>query len=197
MRQSRQAIALGLISSTLLMAACATRPAPLAPVAPTPTPTPREVPPPPPPPAAQPPRPTPPPPITVTPTPAPVGVLPGSSQDFVVSVGDRVYFDLDSSSIRADAQPVLAAQAAWLARYPTVNIRIEGNADERGTREYNLALGDHRANAIKDFLVGKGVNASRITTLSYGKERPLDSGTGEAAWAKNRNGQTVITSGAR
>jgi peptidoglycan-associated lipoprotein len=125
------------------------------------------------------------------------GILPGSVQDFVVNVGDRVYFDFDSYSVRADAAPVLGAQAAWLARYPAVMIRIEGNADERGTREYNLALGARRANAVRDFLVARGVAPNRIETISYGKERPIDGGTGEDAWAKNRNAGTAITSGAR
>jgi len=129
--------------------------------------------------------------------PVQTGVLPGSAQDFVVNVGDRVYFDTDEYTVRADAQPVLSNQAAWLSRYPQVRIRIEGNADERGTREYNLALGARRANAVRDFLVGRGVNAARIETLSYGKERPLAGGSDEAAWAQNRNAQTAITDGAR
>jgi len=118
-------------------------------------------------------------------------------QDFVVNVGDRVYFDTDEYSVRADAQPVLAGQAQWLARYSAVRVRIEGNADERGTREYNLALGARRANAVREFLIGQGVAASRIETISFGKERPLDPGTTEDAWAKNRNARTAITEGAR
>ena len=113
-----------------------------------------------------------------------------------MNVGDRVYFDYDKYALRADAEPVLAAQAAWLVRYPAVQVRIEGNADERGTREYNLALGARRANSIRDFLVAHGVFATRITTISYGKERPIDPGTGETAWARNRNGHTAITAGA-
>jgi peptidoglycan-associated lipoprotein len=146
---------------------------------------------PPPPPPATPAPPPPPPP------PAPVGVIPGSMQDFVVNVGDRVYFDLDSYDVRSDAQPVLANQAAWLVRYPNVSVRIEGNADERGTREYNLALGARRANSVRDFLVARGVAASRIETISFGKERPIAEGSNEAAWAQNRNGRTAITSGAQ
>jgi peptidoglycan-associated lipoprotein len=98
--------------------------------------------------------------------------------------------------VRADAQPVLAAQAAWLSKYPSVKVRIEGNADERGTREYNLALGGRRANSMKEFLTGHGVSADRIETISYGKEMPIDSGTSEEALAKNRNGHTAITAGA-
>jgi peptidoglycan-associated lipoprotein len=164
---------------TATLAACAKKPPPPQPVAP------------PPPPAAA--APTPPPP----PAPVETGVIPGSLQDFVVNVGDRVYFDTDEYTVRDDAQPVLSNQAAWLARYPQVRIRIEGNADERGTREYNLALGARRANAVRDFLVARGVAATRIETLSYGKERPMAAGSDEAAWAQNRNAQTAITEGAR
>ncbi len=138
----------------------------------------------------------PPPPPTQTQLP-PVGIVPGSQQDFVVNVGDRVYFDTDKSDIRPDAQGILAAQADWLNRYPAVRIRIEGNADERGTREYNFALGARRAEAVSEFLVSKGVAPSRISTISYGKESPIDTGTGEDAWAHNRNGHTAITSGAQ
>ena len=123
--------------------------------------------------------------------------LPGSVQDFVINVGDRVYFDFDAYGIRADAQPVLAAQAAWLNRYGSVQVRIEGNCDERGTREYNLALGARRANSVRDFLTSHGVNPGRITTISYGKEKPIDPGTGEEAWAHDRNAHTAITGGAR
>jgi len=150
--------------------------------------------------------PTPPPPQTppvtrpnTTPPPAPVtqGALPGSEQDFVVNVGDRVYFDFDKYDIRADAQPILAAQANWLKQYPAVQVRIEGNCDEKGTREYNLALGARRANSVRDFLVSHGVEPGRITTISYGKEKPIDPGTGDAADQKNRNAHTAIVSGAR
>ena len=123
-------------------------------------------------------------------------IQPGSIQDFVINVGDRVYFDLNEYNIRPDAQPVLAAQAAWLNRYPAVVVRIEGNCDERGTREYNLALGARRANSVRDFLASHGVNPARITTISYGKERPIDPGEGEEAWAKDRNAHTAITAGA-
>jgi peptidoglycan-associated lipoprotein len=98
--------------------------------------------------------------------------------------------------VRSDAKPILAAQAAWLVRYGAVQVRIEGNCDERGTREYNLALGARRSNSIKEFLVANGVSPSRIVTVSYGKEHPIDTGTGDAAWAKNRNGHTAILSGA-
>jgi peptidoglycan-associated lipoprotein len=123
--------------------------------------------------------------------------IPGSVQDFVINVGDFVYFDLDSYDVRSDAMPVLDAQAAWLRQYPNVKVRIEGNCDERGTREYNLALGARRANAVRDYLASRGVASSRITTLSWGKERPVDPGSSEDAWARNRNGHTVIVEGAR
>jgi peptidoglycan-associated lipoprotein len=122
---------------------------------------------------------------------------PGSQQDFVINVGERVYFDLDSYSIRADAGPVLDSQAAWLRRYSAVKVRIEGNADERGTREYNLALGARRANSVRDYLVERGVTSDRITTVSYGKEQPIDLGVDEAAYQRNRNARTALISGAR
>ncbi|WP_293901361.1 peptidoglycan-associated lipoprotein Pal [Phenylobacterium sp.] len=123
--------------------------------------------------------------------------LPGSAQDFVVNVGDRVYFDTDSHDVRDDAKPLLDAQANWLRRYSAVMVRIEGNADERGTREYNLALGARRANSVRDYLVSHGVTADRIATISFGKESPIDAGNGEDSWQKNRNGHTAIVSGAR
>jgi peptidoglycan-associated lipoprotein len=159
------------------LAACSSKPKP------TPTPT----------------TPTPPPATSDVPPPPPVsqGPIPGSIQDFVINAGDRVYFDFDSYDIRSDAGPVLDAQAAWLQRYPAVMVRIEGNADERGTREYNIALGARRANAIRDYLVGHGISASRIATISYGKEQPIDPGTTEEAYQRNRNGHTAITAGAQ
>ena len=120
----------------------------------------------------------------------------GSEQDFVVNVGDRIYFDLDSYEVRADAQPRLDAQAAWLQRYPQVTVRIEGNADERGTREYNLALGARRAESIRTYLVQRGVSAGRIDTISFGKERPIAEGSTQDAFARNRNGHTAVVSGA-
>jgi peptidoglycan-associated lipoprotein len=124
-------------------------------------------------------------------------ILPGSTRDFVVNVGDRVYFDVDQFSVRSDATPILAAQAAWLTRYPGVQVRIEGNCDERGTEEYNLALGARRASAVRDFLVAHGVPSTRITTVSYGKEHPIDAGTGEAPWQQNRNAHTALVGGER
>lgn len=118
---------------------------------------------------------------------------PGSRQDFVVNVGDRIYFETDSYEVRGDARPILDAQAAWLTRYPSVQVLIEGNADERGTREYNLALGARRASSVRDYLISRGVAASRIETVSYGKERPIDPGSDEQAWARNRNAHTELT----
>ncbi|HEY3811749.1 MAG TPA: peptidoglycan-associated lipoprotein Pal [Caulobacteraceae bacterium] len=123
--------------------------------------------------------------------------LPGSEQDFVINAGDRIYFDLDQYAVRPDAAPVLTAQAAWLNRYPAVRIRIEGNCDDRGTREYNFALGARRAQSVRDFLVSHGVDPARIAVISYGKERPMDPGSGEEAWAHNRNAHTTLLSGAR
>lgn len=123
--------------------------------------------------------------------------LPGSAGDFAINVGDRVYFDLDSYAIRTDAYARLDAQADWLRRYPSVTIRIEGNADERGTREYNLALGARRAESVRNYLIERGVAANRIDTISFGKERPIAEGSNEGAWARNRNGHTAIVSGAR
>jgi len=127
----------------------------------------------------------------------PTAPLPGSAQDFIVNVGDRVYFDTDQHEIREDARPLLTAQADWLKRYSSVVVKIEGNADERGTREYNLALGARRANSVRDFLVSQGVTGGRISTISFGKEQPIDAGSGEDAWQKNRNAHTAIVSGAR
>jgi peptidoglycan-associated lipoprotein len=131
------------------------------------------------------------------PTPPVTGAaLPGSEQDFVVNVGDRVYFDLDSYTIRQDAYARLDAQAAWLARYPSVTVRIEGNADERGTAEYNIALGARRAESVRAYLIQRGVAPARIDTISFGKERPIAEGSNEQSWARNRNGHTAIVSGA-
>jgi peptidoglycan-associated lipoprotein len=122
---------------------------------------------------------------------------PGTEQEFVQNVGDRVYFDYDRYDIRPDARPVLDAQAAWLQRYQQVRVRIEGNADERGTREYNFALGSRRAEAVMNYLASRGVQPGRMTTVSYGKERPIDPGQSDEAHARNRNSRTAIVSGAR
>jgi peptidoglycan-associated lipoprotein len=123
--------------------------------------------------------------------------IPGSERDFVINVGDRVYFDFNATNVRGDATSVLDGQSAWLRRYPSVRVRIEGNCDERGTREYNFALGARRAESVRAYLVSHGVAPGRITTISYGKEQPIDPGHDESAWAKDRNAHTAITEGAR
>jgi peptidoglycan-associated lipoprotein len=169
----------------LSMAACASRPKPQGPVAPGPGPTCGET--------YTPPRDS----GNVNQSETSGVPAPGSIQDFVINAGELVYFDTDSSSLRDDAKPVLDAQSNWLRRYPAVRVRIEGNCDERGTREYNFALGARRANSVRDYLVGRGVAAARIVTISYGKEKPIDAGSSEDAWARNRNAHTAITEGAR
>ena len=152
--------------------------------------------------------PPPPPAVAMTPAPEPVakdpyagesttGVkskdIPGSSADFVAQSGrDTVLFPYDSYEIDDEARTILGKQAEWLARYPSVRITVEGHADERGTREYNLALGDRRATAAKNFLAAQGVDTGRMTTISYGKERPVAEGTDEAAFARNRRAVTVV-----
>lgn len=123
-------------------------------------------------------------------------IAPGSLEDFRVNVGERVYFDLDQYRLDSEDQDILKRQAAWLASYPNVRVLIAGNADERGTREYNLALGERRANAVKEYLVSLGVSASRVDTVSYGKERPVVAGSDDQSYALNRNGWTQIVSGA-
>jgi peptidoglycan-associated lipoprotein len=119
-------------------------------------------------------------------------IRPGSQEDLVANVGDRVFFEFDSSQIRADQRPVLQRQAEWMGRYADVRVQVEGHADERGTREYNLALGQRRANSARDVLVASGVNGARISTISYGKDRPQALGSDEAAWAQNRRAVTVV-----
>ena len=134
---------------------------------------------------------------TVTPTqPSASSIKPGTAEYFRVNVGDTVFFDLDQHTIRADAQPVLQKQAAWLQKYPAVKLMVEGHCDERGTREYNLALGDRRAYAVKEYLVSLGVDAARLQSKSYGKERPVCAESDESCWQQNRRGFSVIASGA-
>lgn len=118
---------------------------------------------------------------------------PGSQADFVkvLAGADTIYFDTDSYDIDARDQAALAQQAQWLARYPAKRATIEGHADERGTREYNIALGERRANAAKNYLTSLGVDPSRLSTLSFGKERPIALGSDPAAWAQNRRAVTV------
>jgi peptidoglycan-associated lipoprotein len=124
------------------------------------------------------------------------GILPGSAQDFKVNVGDTVHFALNQYNIQENDKGTLSKQAAWLTRYPSVRLTVEGHADERGTREYNLALGARRANAVKEFLVAQGVAAGRLETVSYGKERPICTESNEDCWSQNRRGVSVITGGA-
>ena len=122
-------------------------------------------------------------------------VRPGSQEDLKTNVGDTVYFDFDSHAIRADAQATLQKQAAWLKKYPATRLVVEGHCDERGTREYNLALGDRRAYAVKEFLVSMGVDANRLQTKSYGKERPVCTESDESCWAQNRRGYSLVVAG--
>ncbi len=122
----------------------------------------------------------------------PSGPRPGSQEDLVLNVGDRVFFDFDKSDLKPEARRTLERQAAWLKRYPNVKVIIEGHADERGTREYNLALGDRRANSAKNYLIALGIDPARLSTISYGKERPEALGSNEAAWAQNRRAVTVV-----
>lgn len=137
------------------------------------------------------------PPVTeAPPAQQPSGPVPGSAEDFRVSVGDRVFFGYDRFDLTPEARSVLERQAAWLRQYPNVRLLVAGNCDERGTREYNLALGARRAAAARDYLVSLGVDAARVETVSYGKERPLDPRANEEAWSVNRNAHSQIVSGA-
>lgn len=120
------------------------------------------------------------------------GPVPGSQEDLVANVGDRVFYDFDRSTLRSDARTTLERQAAWLSKWSANNVQIAGNCDERGTQAYNIALGNRRANAARDFLVAKGVAAGRITTISYGKDRPTALGSNEQAWSQNRNAITSV-----
>ncbi len=120
------------------------------------------------------------------------GPAPGSQEDLVANVGDRIFFAFNSSQISGEGQGTLGRQASWLARYPQVSVQIAGNCDDRGTEEYNLALGQRRANAARDYLVAQGVNSSRMGTISYGKDRPTALGDNEEAWAQNRNATTSV-----
>ena len=119
-------------------------------------------------------------------------VVPGSQQDLVVNVGDRVFFAYDSHDLSPEGQATLDKQAEWLKRYPNVNVTISGHCDERGTREYNLALGERRAASAKNYLTALGVPAVQITTISYGKERPAVMGSDASAWAQNRRAVTEV-----
>lgn len=119
-------------------------------------------------------------------------IVPGSEEDLVANVGDRVFYDFNKSALRADAKGTLDKQAAWLGKYAQNNVQVAGNCDERGTEEYNLALGNRRANAAASYLKAKGVAGTRISTISYGKDRPTATGHDEQAWAQNRNAITSV-----
>ncbi len=119
-------------------------------------------------------------------------IVPGSEEDLAKNVGDRVFFSFDKTALSSDSKGTLDRQAAWLGKYSSVNVQIAGNCDERGTEEYNIALGQRRANATRDYLVAKGTAAGRMTTISYGKDRPSVMGSDEEAWAKNRNAITTV-----
>lgn len=167
---TRQTITALLLSSSLVLAGCASKPKELPPQPTGATGTTRTDPPP----------------------TAPMGPMPGSQADFVASVlSDTVLFDTDRYAIDTESQGILQSQAQWLTRYPARRVTLEGHCDERGTRDYNIALGERRANAAKNYLVSLGIDASRITTVSYGKERPIALGSDEASWAKNRRAVTI------
>ncbi|HEX4159960.1 MAG TPA: peptidoglycan-associated lipoprotein Pal [Rhizomicrobium sp.] len=161
------------VAGALVLAACANKPRPAA-----------EAPPSGPPPAAE------------QQSRVETTVVPGSLQDFRVNVGDTVHFEYDKSEITSEDRDILQRQAAWLQKYAQVRVTVEGHCDPRGTREYNLALGGRRANAVKDYLVSLGVPSSRVDTISYGKERPVCTESDESCWAQDRRGVTTITSGA-
>jgi peptidoglycan-associated lipoprotein len=170
--------------SVFLVAACASKEkppvvmssaAPIAPAAP--------------PPAAPPARLAPAP----APQPAQAAILPGSLKDFQVNVGDTVFFSFDSSNLDDASRGVLQKQAAWLQRYRNVTLQVQGNCDERGTREYNLALGARRAASVREYLVSLGIAPSRVDTISYGKERPVCAQSSEACWAQNRRSVSAIS----
>ncbi len=120
------------------------------------------------------------------------GPTAGSQEHLVVNVGDRVFYDFDSSDLRPEARATVEALAVWMSNYPAVTLVLEGHADERGTREYNLALGERRANAIRDYLVALGIAPNRLSTISYGKERPAVLWSTDEAWAQNRRGVFVV-----
>ena len=120
------------------------------------------------------------------------GIVKGSPEDLIVNVGDRVFFGYDSSDLDSDALELLQDQVAWLKQNSNVSVTIEGHCDERGTREYNLALGEKRAQAVKNYLIGLGISPDRVSTVSYGKERPAVVGSNDGAWAQNRRSVTIV-----
>ena len=162
------------LSAVILLAACTTDPEPAPQEAAAPAP-----------------------PSAAAPTTAAVDtIVPGSIRDFEQNVGDRVFFDYDSSALDQADRDILARQAAWLNQYPNVVLTIEGHCDERGTREYNLALGARRAAAVREHLVSLGVSAARVETISYGSERPTCAASAENCWQQNRRGVATIRGGA-
>ena len=118
--------------------------------------------------------------------------LPGSQEELVQNVGDRVFFEFDSAVLGADSRRTLDRQAEWLRLFPEIALVLEGHADERGTREYNLALGERRANAVREYLITQGIGPARLRTISYGKERPYALGHNDEAWALNRRSVSVV-----
>lgn len=126
----------------------------------------------------------------------PQAAIPGSERDFVVNVGDRIQFLVNQSTITAQAQDTLQRQAAWMKQYAQVSVQVEGHADERGTREYNIALSARRATATRQFLIAQGIDPSRISKIAYGKERPVALCDAESCWSQNRRAVTVVTAGA-
>jgi peptidoglycan-associated lipoprotein len=165
-----------LAAAAMLATACASNPEP----EPTPAPPPAPV------------VVAPPPVVTPPPPPTPTGPAAGSKAQFAAQNTDRVYFDYDQYNLDAEDQRALQGQASWLKQYPAAKVQIEGNADERGTREYNIALGARRADAVATFLRTQGIDAARVTTVSFGKDRPIDPGHDEAAWGRNRNAYTNV-----
>jgi len=120
------------------------------------------------------------------------GPAPGSQADLVINVGDRIFFETDSTDLTSSARSTLENQASWLNQYPSLGITVEGHADERGTREYNLALGERRANSVRNYLVALGVSSTRISTITFGKERPAVPGSDTTSWSQNRRGVTKV-----
>jgi peptidoglycan-associated lipoprotein len=139
---------------------------------------------------------TPPPMETHETPPVTSSIVPGSAEDLRVNVGDTVHFAYNEYNIEDNDKSTLQRQATWLQKYPSVKVTVEGDCDERGTREYNLALGARRANAVKEYLVSLGVSASRVETISYGKEHPICTQSTEDCWAQNRRGVTGVSGGA-
>jgi peptidoglycan-associated lipoprotein len=138
-------------------------------------------------------------PPVVTPTPpkpptppTPTGPAAGSKADFAIKATDRVYFDYDKYALDTDDQKSLATQVSWLKQFPSTRVEIQGHADERGTRDYNIALGERRAQSVKSYLISQGIAETRIQTISFGKDKPLDMGHDDAAWARNRNAYTNV-----